>query len=138
MSLHYTSTMTMEELDCDVIDTMSDTDMDASNSELNKIYSSRLKLSPYQYHVHHESLESQDCRDLHQLIIDMYNSLDNNEKNNPHIIKGFNKLIRKWHHTPQEVWKIKDTGIWSNTAIFLTENFPPNKYPKLIKIFNNC
>lgn len=138
MSLHYTSTMTIEELECDVMDTMSDTDMDISNLELNKIYSSRLNLSPYQQHIHHESLESQDCRDLHRLIIDMYNTLDDNEQNNPHIIRGFNKLIHKWHYTPQEIWKSDTNSIWTRTASFLTENFPPDKYPKLIKIFNNC
>lgn len=138
MSLHYTSTMTKEELDCDFMDTINNTNLSFNNLEnLDENKSYDIRISPYQKHIHHESLESQDCRDFHQLIIDMYNSLDNNEKNNPDIIRGFNNLIHKWHYTPQEMWNSSTNNIWINTGLFLNKNFPPHKYPKLIQIFNN-
>lgn len=138
MSLHYTNALPIENLS-DNLDNLSISACDRTEQTPIKEYQDSLKVTliPYTHHCHHLALQGQHCRDVHQLIIDIFHTLNEKEKSNYYIIRGLNKLITKWHYTPQEAWKAAD-GIWTELAHFLTDNFPPDTNPTIMKIFNNC
>ena len=90
---------------------------------------------PWHKHLHHHLLKEEKSRDFHKIILDIYDTLDTDDKNK--YCENFNSLITSWHYQPHEQWRTID-GIWCRFNYFLNRNFSDTtKYCKIVKIFND-
>jgi hypothetical protein len=120
---HYTNILNDNELDFT-------SDYDVSSSQEKSI--SPIKIHNWNAHVHHDCLIQKNSRDFHKVVIQIYDTLSTEDKNDVEMIKKMNYYINKWHFTPNEIWGT----VWENFAYYLGSRFPPDEYPEIIKIFN--
>lgn len=129
---HYTNILSEQDLNGDL---NSDLDGDFNedlNDNLNSDVNVNLKINQWTEHFHHACLEKLKSRDFHKVVLNIYESLSNEEKSDKYIIKSFNHYIDKWHYTPNEAWSI----VWINFGNYLDCRFPHDKYPEILKIYN--
>jgi len=90
---------------------------------------------PQKNHLHHTLLETNNSRDFHQVAINIYNAIPEDERENH--IYDFNSMITTWHHQPAEAW-IRKGGIWERMGSYLCVHFPDaEKYQAIAEIFNH-
>jgi hypothetical protein len=120
---HYTNILNEDELDFTG-------DSDTSSIQEESLPS--IVIHNWNAHVHHACLEQKKSRDFHKVVLQIYNTLSTEDKNDVEMIKKMNYYINKWHFTPNEIWGT----VWENFSYYLGRRFPPDEYPEIIKIFN--
>ena len=121
---HYTNILSEQDLNGDFSEELTDNSFETENDDI--------KISQWMRHIHHDCLEKHDSRDFHKVVLNIYESLSNEEKRDKYIVKNFNHYIDKWHYTPNEAWSI----VWINFGHYLDCRFPHDKYPEILKIYN--
>ena len=120
---HYANILSDEEL-CSSID--------SECSSIQEDLDSPIVIHNWNPHIHNELLSQQNSRDFHKVVLQIYESLPVEDKNDEEIIKKMNYYINKWHYTPNEIWGT----VWENFGYYLGSRFPPDEYPMIVEIFN--
>jgi len=120
---HYTNILNDEEL-C--------TFNDSEDYSVQEEFISLIKIHNWNAHVHNDCLKQKNSRDFHKVVLQIYNTLSTEDKNDTEMIKKMNYYINRWHYTPNEIWGT----VWENFAYYLGSRFPPDEYPEIIKIYN--
>ena len=90
---------------------------------------------PQKNHLHHTLLDTNKSRDFHQIAINIYNVIPEDERETH--IYDFNSMITTWHHQPAEAWN-RTGGIWERMGSYLCVHFPDaEKYKAIADIFNH-
>ena len=121
---HYTNILSDQDLNGDFSEELTDNSFETENDDI--------KICQWLRHIHHSCLEKHNSRDFHKVVLDIYESLSNEEKKDKNIIYSLNYYIDKWHYTPNEAW----SAIWIDFGYYLDDKFPHDKYPEILKIYN--
>lgn len=121
---HYTNILSEQDLNGDFSEELTDNSFETENDDI--------KISQWMRHIHHDCLKKHNSRDFHKVVLNIYESLSNEEKKDKNIVYTLNYYIDKWHYTPNEDWSI----VWINFGNYLGYRFPHDKYPEILKIYN--